>query len=61
ALVYRLDTQPEGTGIGLTIVKKVMKAHGGDIWIESSGGKGTIFWLKFPISDKETKEARYDL
>lgn len=61
ALFYRLDTQPEGTGIGLTIVKKVMKAHGGDIWIESSGGKGTIFWLKFPISDKETKEARYDL
>ena len=56
ALFHRLDTQPEGTGIGLTIAKKVMRSHGGDIWIESSGGKGTIFWLKFPIFDKEAEE-----
>lgn len=59
ALFYRLDTQPEGTGIGLAIAKKVMKSHGGDIWIESSGGKGTIFWLKFPISGKEEKEVEH--
>lgn len=59
ALFYRLDTQPEGTGIGLAIAKKVMKSHGGDIWIESSGGKGTIFWLKFPIAGKEEKEVEH--
>jgi signal transduction histidine kinase len=59
ALFYRLDTQPEGTGIGLAIAKKVMKSHGGDIWIESSGGKGTIFWLKFPIAVKEEKEVEH--
>lgn len=61
ALFYRLDTQPEGTGIGLAIAKKVMRSHGGDIWIESTGGKGTTFWLKFPIVNEQAKEAEYDL
>ncbi len=52
-LFYRLDPQQEGTGIGLTIVQKVMKLHGGDIWIESSPGEGATFWLKFPAANQE--------
>ncbi len=49
-LFYRLDNHAEGSGIGLAIVKKVMKIHGGDIWVESEPGKGACFWLKFPQS-----------
>lgn len=47
-LFYRLDNHAEGSGIGLAIVKKVMKIHGGDIWVESEPGQGACFWLRFP-------------
>ncbi len=47
-LFYRLSNHTEGSGIGLAIVKKVMKIHGGDIWVESELGKGACFWLRFP-------------
>lgn len=52
-LFYRLNTAQEGTGIGLAIAKRVMQLHGGDIWIESSPGNGSTFWLKFPGKNQE--------
>jgi two-component system heavy metal sensor histidine kinase CusS len=39
---------PEGSGLGLSIVKSVMDLHGGAIEIESSPSKGTIILLRFP-------------
>jgi PAS domain S-box-containing protein len=39
----------ESTGIGLTIVKKIIELYGGRIWIESKIGKGTTFHFTLPI------------
>ncbi len=47
-LFYRLGSKQEGTGIGLTVVKKVMNFHNGEVQVESEEGKGATFWLKFP-------------
>lgn len=46
---------PEGSGLGLYVAKKLIKAHNGRIWVESKGsGKGTSFYIKLPISRKQS-------
>jgi len=44
----------KGSGLGLTLVKKIMEAHHGQVTVESSPGKGSTFRLKFPVLKEET-------
>lgn len=44
----RLRTDKDGSGIGLTIVQRIVKMHGGRIWIESLPGEGACFWFALP-------------
>jgi len=50
---YRIRTLAtahiEGTGLGLSLVKAVIEAHGGKISLESTEGQGTIFHVELPI------------
>jgi len=52
---YRADmssTALEGTGLGMSIVKHIIEAHDGKIWVESEAGKGTTVSFTIPLSEQ---------
>jgi PAS domain S-box-containing protein len=44
------DTEVRGTGLGLYIVKEIIKAHGGEIWCESKIDEGSKFTFYLPLA-----------
>jgi two-component system, sporulation sensor kinase E len=48
-------TKPGGHGLGLMIVQRIMRAHGGQVGVESREGKGTVVTLQFPRKDRRVR------
>lgn len=55
-------TKKKGTGLGLMIVQRIVRDHGGRIDLESHVGKGTTFRIWLPLYERRTRllEARHD-
>lgn len=49
---YRATASPNGTGLGLFFVKKIIEAHGGRVWVESKQDSGSIFSFTLPKKGK---------
>lgn len=46
-----MQRKQEGSGLGLSIVKTVVDAHGGYVWVESKLGVGSTFYIALPVSE----------
>ncbi len=52
---YRVDDNAviKGSGLGLAITKSVAEAHGGNVYVKSEVGEGSIFGITIPMEDSE--------
>jgi len=50
-------TRANGTGLGLAVVQAVAKAHQGELWLQSTPGKGSQFGIRLPVQFKGDNRA----
>jgi PAS domain S-box-containing protein len=53
------QSRSDSTGIGLAIVKKIIEAEGGTIWLESEIGQGTTFYFTWPKRSDDPKNVKH--
>jgi PAS domain S-box-containing protein len=59
---YRADpsrspgADPGGTGLGLPIARQIVQQHGGEIWLESTPGTGTVAVVRLPLAERNQLE-----
>jgi len=53
------EGKENGTGLGLTVVQKIVQDHGGDVMVEKTSQEGTVFKLRLPLaSSAENAQGR---
>lgn len=61
---YQVDSsstrRQSGTGLGLSISRQLITAHGGEMWVNSTRGKGTTFSLTVPFHDPQADSRQHD-
>ncbi len=61
---YRAEPQPNevrnGVGLGLAIAKSAVAAHGGDIWLDSQLGRGTVLRVELPLMEGASGPTAHD-
>lgn len=47
-----ITTKPDGLGVGLSVSRTIIEAHGGQIWVEDNPGGGTVFRFTLPVAEE---------
>ncbi|MBL6971732.1 MAG: PAS domain S-box protein [Desulfobacterales bacterium] len=53
---FTTKEKSKGSGMGLAVVHGIVKSHGGDIWVYSEPGQGTVLQVHFPVIKTEIDE-----